>query len=101
MAIEVKFDIEDIMQGIDNYEHEVMEKMEDIAKDAVQVAKDTGTYHNVTGRLRASNKYKVEKDSVTLFNDCPYAKDVEARGEIVLTSAMNYFEERLNKEIAR
>lgn len=59
-----------------------------VGERAVEVAKETGTYHDVTGRLRRSNKFKVDADGLVIYNDAPYAEEVEARGEIVLTTAV-------------
>lgn len=60
-----------------------------VGERAVEVAKETGTYHDVTGRLRRSNKFKVDDNGgLVLYNDAPYAEEVEARGEIVLTTAV-------------
>lgn len=90
---------------IDAIEEEIRAKIEEklvrIGEESVEVAKETGSYHNVTGRLRASNKYRTKGDGTHLeiFNDAPYADDVEARGEIVLSSAILFAENRLLEEL--
>lgn len=90
---------------IDAMEEEIRAKIEEklvrIGEESVEVAKETGSYHNVTGRLRASNKYRTKGDGTYLeiFNDAPYADDVEARGAVVLSSAILFAENRLLEEL--
>lgn len=81
---------------IEALEDKVKQRYEEVGKQAVEVAKETGSYHDVTGRLRASNKYEADKDHLTLYNDAPYAKEVESRGKIVLSSAILFAEAELN-----
>lgn len=65
----------------------VRRRLDDVGRRAVEIAKETGSYRDVTGRLRASSKYRVEGYDLVLYNDAPYAGEVEARGEVVLTTA--------------
>lgn len=88
-------ELEKAMEGI---EGKVRRRMDEVGARAVEIAKETGTYHDVTGRLRSSNKYKVGDRSLTLYNDAPYAEEVEARGEIVLTTAALEAERMLNED---
>lgn len=74
-----------------------MAAQEKVGREAVDYAVANGTYRNVTGRLRASNGYKSSKDGLTLYNDAPYAKDIEARGEDVISGAALYAQKRLNE----
>lgn len=96
--MDIIFDFNEIEREIEEYEKEVRKQMEKRAKEAVEVAKETGTYRDVTGRLRASNDYVVDDDGVSLVNTAPYAKDVEARGEVVLSSAALYLEKKLKED---
>lgn len=74
-------------------------RLDEVGKKAVEIAKETGTYHDVTGRLRSSNKFRVENGrDLVLYNDAPYAEDVEARGEIVLTTAALEAERMLDED---
>lgn len=98
MNIDVDAMRHEIDEGLKAIDEAVRRRMEEVGEKAVEVAKETGTYHDVTGRLRASNKYKVDKDGLTLYNDAPYAADVEARGEIVLTTAALEAERMLNED---
>jgi len=96
--MDINFDFSEIEREIEAYEENVLKQMEKRAKEAIEVAKETGTYRDVTGRLRASNDYVVDDDGVTLVNTAPYAKDVEARGEVVLSSAVLYLEKKLKED---
>lgn len=74
-------------------------RLEEVGREAVEIAKETGTYHDVTGRLRSSNKYRVENGrDLILYNEAPYAEDVEARGEVVLTTAALEAARMLNED---
>lgn len=74
-------------------------RLDEVGKKAVEIAKETGTYHDVTGRLRSSNKFRVVNGrDLVLYNDAPYAEDVEARGEIVLTTAALEAERMLDED---
>ena len=73
--------------------------LDEVGKKAVAIAKETGTYHDVTGRLRNSNKYRVENGrDLVLYNDAPYAEDVEARGKVVLSTAALEAEKMLDED---
>jgi hypothetical protein len=97
-GLKVNADFSEVKDFIDNIEHEERKLMDEVGQESVQYAKDTGNYHNVTWRLRKSNKYKVEKDGLVLYNDAPYASDVESRGYVVLTQAALYAEKRLRDD---
>lgn len=81
---------------IESMKAKILKRYEEVGEEAVEVAKKTGDYHDVTGRLRASNKYKATPDELLIYNDAPYAKEVEARGKIVLSSAILWAEAELN-----
>lgn len=74
-------------------------RLDEVGRKAVEIAKETGTYHDVTGRLRDSNKYRVENGrDLILYNDAPYAEDVEARGKVVLSTAALEAEKMLDED---
>lgn len=74
-------------------------RLDEVGNRAVEIAKETGTYHDVTGRLRSSNKFRVVNGrDLVLCNDAPYAEDVEARGEVVLTTAALEAERMLDED---
>ena len=62
-----------------------------------------GSYRDNTGLLRRSNKFKADRDGLTLFNDAEskgtqYAELVEGRGYEVLSGAILHAEKRLKEE---
>lgn len=83
----VKCDFSDIFAAIAEAKIKVNRKMHEVGKEAVRRAVESGDYNDVTGRLRASNKYEVSNGELRIFNDAPYASDVEARGRTVITTA--------------
>lgn len=76
-----------IRKEIERRKREIDNKIHEVGKRFVERAKETGSYHDVTGHLRASNKYEVSDRYLRLYNDAEYAADVEARGETVITAA--------------
>ncbi len=96
-----KLDLSEFDAGVRAVEREVTSeirrRLEEVGARAVEIAKESGTYHDVTGRLRRSNKYRIEGGvNLVLYNEAPYARDVEARGEVVLTTAVLAAERMLN-----
>lgn len=83
----IKADFSKIYKEIERKKKEVRSQLEEIGQRAVERAKETGNYHDVTGRLRASNKYEVTDEGLRIYNDCPYAADVESRGLNVISTA--------------
>lgn len=83
---------------LERVDEAVRRKLRRVGERAVEVARETGTYHDVTGRLRSSNKYRVDGRDLVLYNDAPYAEDVEARGDVVLTTAALEAERMLNED---
>lgn len=96
--MDVRFDDDDIEAFFREAENEVVSTLEDIGEEAVQYAVDNGTYHDVTGNLRRSNKYEADKDGLTIYNDADYATDVEQRGHDVISGAILFAEKRLKEE---
>ena len=75
-------------------EKEIQDKLHELGRQGVEYAVEHGEYHNVTGRLRASNAYEVKGTTLRLYNDCPYCTDVEARGQDVISYAILKTEEK-------
>ena len=96
--MDVRFDFSDIPTFFQTATSELEAVEARCGQEAVQYAIDNGTYHNVTGRLRSSNRYRVD-NGVELSNDAEYASNVEARGEDVLSGAALFLEKRLKEEI--
>lgn len=92
------YDFSDIASFINEAENEIEDKLERVGEEAVAYAKEHGSYQNRTGNLRRSNKYKVDEDGLTLYNDADYAADVEKRGYEVLSGAVLFAEKRLKEE---
>lgn len=72
-----------------------------VGEMAVDYAREHGDYRDVTGRLRSSNRFKADDSGLTVYNDAPYASDVEARGREVVSGAALYAEVLLGKECRR
>lgn len=80
---------------IDEIKSEVRERMRQVGEAAVEYAAEHGSYHDVTGRLRASNRYEVTDNGLELYNEMDYAAEVETRAE-VLSGAALFAESELN-----
>lgn len=102
--MDIGFDFSDVDRFFDKGMKELESQMEVRAKEAVSLAEAGGTYQDRTGTLRRSNKYEVDKDSVTLYNDAQapnghyYASNVESKGYEVLSSAALELEKNLKKD---
>lgn len=97
--MDVTYDFSDVGSFIDEAENEIEDKLEKVGEEAVAYAKEHGSYQNRTGNLRRSNKYKVDEDGLTLYNDADYASDVEQRGYDVLSGAILFAEKRIKEEL--
>lgn len=67
---------------------EVEADMKAAGESAVEYNVENGDYRNITGNLRRSNYYEIEKDGerpskLIIGNSADYAEDVEARGRMV------------------
>lgn len=91
--------IDEIGARLRAFQDEAEERIMEIGKSAVEVARQNGTYHDVTGRLRRSNAFEYENGTARLYNSAPYAEEVSARGHDVLDSASAYLIEELTKKI--
>ena len=96
--MDVTYDFSDIASFINEAENEIEDKLERVGEEAVAYDKEHGSYQNRTGNLRRSNKYKVDEEGLTLYNDADYAADVEKRGYEVLSGAVLFAEKRLKEE---
>lgn len=96
-----KYDFSDVRKALDDLEKQARKRVEEVGEKAVEYAKEHGNYRDVTGRLRASNKFEVVPKKggayLRLYNDAPYATDVEEMGKDVLSSAALYAEKLLKE----
>jgi hypothetical protein len=93
-----KYDLSRLKSFVNQIPQKVIETEQRIGEEAVNYAIEHGNYHDVTGRLRASNRYKATESGLTLYNEAPYASDVESRGKDVLSGAALYAEDLLKRE---
>lgn len=102
--MDVDFDFSNVDSFFEEGEWEVEKNMIDVGDEAVKYAEEHGDYQDHTLTLRTSNKYDVDKDGLTLYNDATapngyqYASSVEAKGYEVLSGAALYAEKRLKEE---
>lgn len=96
--MDVRYDFSDVDKALEAFEGECVAQMRVVADEAVQHAKENGSYRDITGRLRRSNRAEVTKEGVTLINDAPYASFVESKGREVLTGSALFLERRLKEE---
>ena len=105
--MDVGFDFSDVDSFFDEGEWEVEKKMIDVGDEAVKYAEEYGNYQDHTLTLRTSNKYDVDKDGLTLYNDAAspkgynYASNVESKGYDVLSGAALYAEKQLKEEFEK
>lgn len=105
--MDVDFDFSDVDSFFDEGEWEVEKKMIDEGDEAVKYAEEHGNYQDHTLTLRTSNKYDVDKDGLTLYNDAAsprgynYASNVESKGYDVLSGAALYAEKQLKEEFEK
>lgn len=105
--MDVDFDFSDVDSFFDEGEWEVEKKMIDVGDEAVKYAEEHGNYQDHTLTLRTSNKYDVDKEELTLYNDAEspkgyqYASNVESKGFEVLSGAALYAEKRLKEEFEK
>lgn len=97
-----KMDFSDVERKFSEFDNMVKSRVEAVGKEAVEYAVENGTYRDVTGHLRRSNRYSVDaKNNLNLRNETDYAEDVEARGEDVLSNAALFAEKRLREEFGK
>ncbi len=96
--VKCTFDFSDVDAAFEEHFKQVKAEVNRVGQEAVAHAKANGSYRDISGRLRRSNRYNVtDKCDLELINDAPYAADVEARGKDVLSSAALFAEQQLNK----
>lgn len=96
--MDVKASIEGLDEFFSDFESEMLQAMSSVGEEAVEYAKEHGTYHDVTGNLRRSSGYHVSKDGLEIYNTASYAESVEQRGHDVISGAALYAEKRLKEE---
>lgn len=90
------FDFSDVAPALQAFDQAVDRQVDKVGKEAKDYNVEHGTYTDVSGHLRASNVYAVERNhSLLIGNEADYAEDVEARGEDVVTGGALYAEKRL------
>jgi hypothetical protein len=97
MKLKCEKDTSAISKALNDFENGVKATLQDVGKRAVEFAVEHGEYHNVTGRLRRSNKYEVTRNGLRIYNDAPYAEEVQNRGLDVINGAALYAESELSK----
>lgn len=88
---------ETIERSVADFKMQVASELARVGDEAVQIAKASTAYHDVTGRLRQSNHYKADENGLTIYNDAPYASQVEARCGNVIADAVIYAKNELFK----
>lgn len=96
--MDIKTEFSGIGSFMEELDDAIRQTMDSVGEEAVEYAKEHGSYQNRTGRLRSSNKYEVESDGLLLVNDAPYASNVEQKGYDVLSGAALFAEKRLKEE---
>lgn len=100
----VDSDFSDVGKFFKDGKWEVQKKMIDAGDEGVRYAEENGNYKDHTLTLRTSNKYDVDDDTLTLFNDAkspkgyPYASNVESKGYDVLSGGALHAEKLLKEE---
>lgn len=102
--MDVDFDFSDVSAWFDGEKSRVLAKEREIGDDAVQYAKDNGSYQDHTETLRKSNEAEVGEEGILLKNEAEspkgyyYASDVEDDGFDVLGNAALYTRKRGREE---
>ena len=96
--MDVKVELSGLDDFLSELEKEILDTMREVGEEAVEYAKENGTYHDVTGNLRRSNDYKVSESGLTIYNTASYAESVEQRGYDVISGAALFAEKRLKEE---
>lgn len=86
-----------IEHGIDEFKKNISSELNRIGVESVDVAKSSTAYHDVTGRLRSSNHYQADENGLRIYNDAPYASNVEARCGNVIADAVLFAKNELSK----
>lgn len=86
-----------IQHSVEEFKEEVVSKMETIGQEAVEIAKQSTAYQDVTGNLRSSTAAKADEYGLHIKNSASYASEVEARCGNVIAEAVLYAHKRLNE----
>jgi len=97
MRLTARVDTSAIDKALQDFEDGFKNALHEVGERAVQYAVEHGEYRDVTGRLRRSNKYEVTKKGLRIYNDAPYAEEVQNRGLDVINGAAMYAESELEK----
>lgn len=97
----VVHDFSDIDAFFEDGVRDVMKEMDRVGQKAVSYAKATGDYEDHTGHLRASNRYWVSPEGLTIANTAEYAAYVESKGFTVCSAAALFAEAQLKKTFGR
>lgn len=96
--MDLRASISGVDEFFDEFERELIAELNAIGQEAVEYAKEHGTYHDVTGNLRRSNHYHASKEGLEIYNSASYAESVEQRGHDVISGAALFAEKRLKEE---
>lgn len=96
-----RYDFSDIDKFLRDIPKQVENVCKEVGEKAVDYAKEHGSYHDVTGHLRASNKYRADNEGLVVYNEADYASDVESRGYEVTSGAALYAEQLLKEKCER
>ena len=105
VRVSVDFDLSDFPAFDEQGRKEIVEVERKVGDEAVEYAKQHGSYTDRTGTLRRSNKHKEDESGLTLYNNAEspkgynYASNVESKGYEVLSGAALFAEKRLKEEI--
>lgn len=97
MKIRCKVDLNAIDKAWADFENGIKNAMKEVGERAVEYAVENGEYHNVTGRLRRSNKYELTEKGLRIYNTAPYAEEVQNRGLDVINGAALFAQSELEK----
>lgn len=107
MGMKISADFADVEAFFADGRRGVEQIMSEVGESAVDYAKQHGDYKDRSGNLRRSNKFKVEDDSLILYNDAHsvtgelYAAKIEAKGHDVLSGAALFAEKELKERFER
>lgn len=107
MDLKCDADFSDVDAFFNDGLREVKKEMIDAGDDAVRYAQEHGDYQDHTLTLRTSNRFDVEEDRLTLYNDATapngyqYAAKVESHGFDVLSGAALHAERRLKERFEK
>ncbi|MEG1693443.1 MAG: hypothetical protein RR312_08645 [Bacteroidales bacterium] len=96
--MDITSDFSDVDSFFEQEENLVRNKVYEIGQEAIDYAKENGSYKDQTGTLRQSNIHEVDNEGLVLKNEAEYASYVESKGYEVLSSAALHAEKQLKEE---